>query len=166
MIEREDIIRIVGEGLAEMEGLFLVDVKTHGDEIEVFVDADGVDSDGRPRRVAIDDCAALTRVVEAHLTSDFSLTVSSSGIGQPLRVLRQYRKLVGHLVEVVFVGGTKLIATLEGVDSVDGAQQAAITLSYSEKQRLEGEKRPRAVAVTKTFPLSDIKTTTEYIDFK
>ncbi len=155
MVEREDIIRIAGEELGDGE-LFLVDVKVSaGNEVEVFIDSDS--------RVSVEDCVRLTKAIESHFdreVEDFSLTVSSAGIGQPLRVDRQYRKLIGRSVEVVLTGGTKFMATLEGADG------EGITVSYAEKQKLEGKKRPEVVTVTKTFPFTEIKTTKEYIDFK
>uniref|UniRef100_S0DEQ0 Putative ribosome maturation factor n=1 Tax=termite gut metagenome TaxID=433724 RepID=S0DEQ0_9ZZZZ len=162
MIEKGDITRAAEEALAHKD-LFLVEVKVHGDEVEVFIDSDGRGADGRPRGVSVDDCIELTRAIEAQFdrdAEDFSLTVSSAGIGQPLRVSRQYRKLVGRNVEVVLVDGMKLVAVLEGVEGDN------ITLSYPEKQKVEGKKRPEVVTVTKTFSLADIKTTKEHIDFK
>jgi hypothetical protein len=83
---------------------------------------------------------------------------------------------------VVLTGGTKLTGTLEGVNigpgnvDVDGAGEREagdrgagdneITISYTEKQKPEGKKRPEIVTVTKTFALGDIKTTKELINFK
>jgi len=178
MIEREDIIQAVREALEGRDELFCVGVKVRGDEVEVFIDSDG--------RVTIDDCAALTRAVEGRFdreADDFSLTVSSAGIGQPLTVLRQYRKMVGREVEVVTLGGRKFTATLDAVQAGPedannanaengagfGAEElkgASVTLSYPEKQKVEGEKRPRVVTVTKTVPLAELKSVCEHIDFK
>ena len=39
-------------------------------------------------------------------------------------------------------------------------------MCYPEKQKIEGQKRPQTVTVTKTIPLSEIKSTAEHIDFK
>ncbi len=178
------------------DGKFLVEVTGRGDEFEVFIDCDGAGEDGKPRRITVEDCVRLTKAIEARFDrdepeNDFSLTVSSAGIGQPLRVPRQYRKLVGRQVEVVLASGTKLVATLEAIEpdgrgpktngsaanGADGRGSAAngsaasggmesITLSYPEKQRTEGQKRPQIVTVTKTFAMNEVKTTKEYIDFK
>ncbi|MDR2912371.1 MAG: ribosome assembly cofactor RimP [Alistipes sp.] len=187
MVDPKDITVAVNEVLAEMAeavavdgetsgggelsdgsefsggGLFLVEVKAHGDEIEVFVDCDARGADGRPRGVRVEDCAAITKAVEARFdrdVEDFSLTVSSAGIGQPLRVARQFRKLVGRQVEVAFGSGAKILATLVAFD------EGNITLIYSEKQKVEGKKRPEIVEVTKTFSLDDVKAVREHIDFK
>jgi ribosome maturation factor RimP len=178
MIAREYIIQVINEELPEGGALFLVDVKVSaGGEFEVFVDSDGMGEDGKPRRVTVEDCVLLTKAIEARFdrdVEDFALTVSSAGIGQPLKVLRQYQKLVGADVEVVLVGGTKFIAALEAVEAAesakagdgDGIENGNITLSYPEKQKIEGKKKPEIVTVTKIFPLAEVKTTKEYIDFK
>jgi ribosome maturation factor RimP len=200
MIELQNIIAAVEQGLRETggtcgdssseeaaTGLFPVEVKMHGDEIEVFIDSDARGDDGRIRGVSVEDCIALSRAIESRFdrdAEDFSLTVSSAGIGQPLKVLRQYRKLIGSAVEVVLNDGTKFTASLEAVEAetprgngiagdtgnaagdTNGAGEGSITLSYSEKRKVEGKKRAETVAVTKTFPLSEVKSTKEYIDFK
>ena len=38
---------------------------------------------------------------------DFSLEVSSAGLDEPLKLLRQYKKNIGRLVEVQFQDGTQ-----------------------------------------------------------
>jgi ribosome maturation factor RimP len=145
-------------------GLFLVEAKVlPGDAIEVFIDSDARGEDGRLKGVTVEDCVALTKAIEARFDrdeEDFSLTVSSAGIGQPLRVPRQYLKLVGRSVEVVLGTGVKITGVLEAFGEDN------ITLSYPEKRRAEGKKKPETVTVTETFPLSEVKTTREYIDFK
>ena len=106
-MDADKIRNIAEEELAE-GSLFLVEVNiTPGNEIEVVIDSDG--------SVDIDDCVALSRAIEERLDreeEDFELTVTSAGIGRPLRLLRQYRKLIGRPVEVVLLNGTKIIAEL------------------------------------------------------
>ena len=145
-------------------GLFLVEVKGRGDEFEVVIDSDD--------RVTVDDCIRVSKAIEAGFDrdqpeNDFSLTVSSAGIGQPLRVARQYGKLTGRPVEVVLTGGAKIVGTLEAAEMASGSGEVeSITLSYPEKQKIEGQKRPQIVTVTRTFPLAEVKTISEHIDFK
>jgi ribosome maturation factor RimP len=158
MIEKDDITKAAEMALNESENpeLFIVEVKAlAGDEFEVTIDSDN--------RVTVEDCIALSRYIEGRFdrdTEDFALTVSSAGIGQPLKVARQYKKLVGKPAEVLLVDGTKILGTLTGFD------EGNITVSYPEKQKAEGKKRPELVTVTKTFPLAEVKTTKEHIDFK
>ena len=93
-------------------------------------------------------------------TEDFSLTVASAGIGSELKCLRQYRKLVGSTVEVLLTSGIKVLAKL------DAADDQGITLSYEEKQAVEGKKRKQLVTVTRRYGFSEIKSAREWLDFK
>ena len=123
--------------------------------IELTVDSD--------TSVDIDACVALSRAVEAEFdreAEDFSLTVMSAGIGSELRCLRQYRKLVGHPVEVLLTDGVKILATL------DAADEQGIVLSYDRKESVEGKKRKQLVHVTESYPFERIKFTKEWLDFK
>ena len=94
------------------------------------------------------------------LKKKISLTVMSAGIGSELRSLRQYRKLVGSPVEVLLANGVKILAKLDAVD------EQGITLSYEEKQTVEGRKRKQLVTVSRTYPFAEIKYTKEWLDFK
>lgn len=136
--------------------MFVVEcTSTPGNEIELTIDSD--------TSVGIDACVALSRAVEADLdrdAEDFSLTVASAGIGSELRTLRQYRKLVGRPVEVLLTNGVKILAHL------DEATDEGVTLSYEEKQAVEGRKRKQPVKVTRSYPFAQIKYTKEWLDFK
>lgn len=155
MIDTQKIIEIAGQKL-EGSDMFVVGCTcSPGNEIELLIDSD--------TSVSIDACVALSRAVEAEFdrdAEDFSLTVASAGIGSELRCLRQYRKLVGKSVEVLLSSGIKITARL------DAADEAGITLSYEEKQLVEGKKRRQLVTVTRSYPFADIKSTREYLDFK
>lgn len=141
-----------------MEGsdLFVVDVKVSpANDVELTVDSD--------TSVSIDTCVELSRSIEAEFDreqEDFSLMVASAGVGQPLKVLRQYRKLIGKPVEVVLKDGVKILAELHD------AAEDSITLAYTEKVAVEGKKKKVEVANVKTYPLDQVKTTKEYLDFK
>ena len=91
---------------------------------------------------------------------DFSLTVMSAGIGSELKSLRQYRKLAGKSAEVLLTSGVKILAKLEEVTD------EGITLSYEEKQAVEGKKKKQLVKVTRSYPFDQIKYTKEWLDFK
>lgn len=155
MIDIDKIRRIADEQLVGSE-LFVVEVKaTPSNEVEVLIDSDG--------SVAIDSCIALSRAIEAEFDrdeEDFALTVSSAGVGQPLRVFRQYAKLIGKPVEVVLKSGVKILAELRE------ATPEAITLAYTEKVAVEGKKRKEEAEVVKAYGMEEIKTTKEYLDFK
>ena len=147
-----DIARQTLEGTQ----LFVVECNcSPANEIELLIDSDTA--------VTIDDCAALSRTLEAAFdreTEDFALTVASAGIGSELKHPRQYRKLTGKPVEVLLKNGVKLLATL------DDADENSITLSYDERVAVEGKKRKELVHTVKTFTLDEVKYTKEYLDYK
>lgn len=145
---------MVGELLPE--GMFVVDIKVSpANEIDITVDSD--------TSVGIDDCAALSRALDARIeqiTDDFALTVGSAGIGQPLKVFRQYGKLIGKPVEVVLKSGVKIIAELRD------ASPGMITLAYVEKFAVEGKKKKQTREVVRQYPLDQVKSTAEHLDYK
>ena len=153
-----DTKKITEAAERHLEGtdMFVVEcTSTPGNEIELTIDSD--------TSVGIDACVALSRAVEADLdrdAEDFSLAVASAGIGSELRTLRQYRKLVGRPVEVLLTNGVKILAHL------DEATDEGVTLSYEEKQAVEGRKRKQPVKVTRSYPFAQIKYTKEWLDFK
>lgn len=88
--------------------LFLVEIKAKGDDYEVVIDSDS--------RVSVQDCIRVTKAIEQKYDrdeADYSLTVTSAGIGEPLTHPRQFSKLEGRQVEVVFTNGKKRVGTLK-----------------------------------------------------
>lgn len=154
MIQKKKIIEAAERRLEGTE-MFVVDCTcSAANGIELVIDSD--------TSVDIDACVKLSRAIEAEFDrdeEDFSLTVMSAGIGSDLKCLRQYRKLLGHSVEVLLKTGIKLLAIL------DEADETGITLSYDEKQTVEGKKRKQLVKVTRTYPYDEIIGTKEYLDF-
>ena len=155
MIDCEKILAIAER---ELEGtdLFTVSCKcSPSNEVELLIDSD--------THVTIERCVELSRTIEAEFNrdeEDFSLTVASAGIGSELKNIRQYRKLIGQSVEVLLLSGVKVLAKLDEVTE-DG-----ITISYEEKQAVEGKKRKVLVNVERSFRFDEIKYTKEYLDFK
>ena len=155
MIDAKQVIAIA-ERLLEGTDMFVVECTSSpmGD-IELLIDSDSA--------VRLEDCATLNRAIEAELdreVEDYSLMVASAGIGSELKLLRQYRKVLGRSVEVLLKDGIKILAHL------DDAPEAGITLSYEEKQAVEGKKRKITVEVTKEYRWEEIKYVKEYLDFK
>ncbi len=155
MIDTKKVIEAAERFLAGTDG-FVVECKaTPANEVELIIDSD--------TKVDIDACVALSRAVEAEFDreeEDFSLTVASAGIGSELKLLRQYRKSIGRSVEVLLANGVKLLAKL------DAADENGITISYEEKQSVEGKKRKQTVTVTHTYTYDELKWVKEWLDFK
>lgn len=154
-------------------GVFLVEVSCKGsaaDEIEVVVDGDGA------LGVGIDVCAGLSKLVEAALyaefgeEADFALTVMSAGVGSPLKLARQYRKILNiaadrggdGLVDVLFKDGRKLT----GVRLVGECVPETIEVEYEVKELLPGKKRKEIVVHREVIVLADIKAVSEHLAFK
>jgi ribosome maturation factor RimP len=97
------------------EDVFLVSVKIKPtNNIKIYLDADG--------GLGIEKCIkinrALYKVMEEkglYPDGDFSLEVSSPGIDEPLKLLRQYKKNVGRNVEVTTLDEAKKEGRLTGV---------------------------------------------------
>ena len=147
MIDTKKIIEAAERNLQGTDMYVVGCTCTPGNDIELLIDSD--------TSVAIDACVRLSRSIE-----DFSLTVASAAIGSELKCLRQYRKLVGSTVEVLLTSGIKVLAKL------DAADDQGITLSYEEKQAVEGKKRKQLVTVTRRYGFSEIKSAREWLDFK
>lgn len=149
-------IREVAEAALEGTDRFVVDVKcSPANEIEVVIDADSA--------VDLDACVELSRTIEEAFDreqEDYELSVFSAGVGQPLKLLRQYYKLVGKSVEVLLTSGVKVLATLKEVTP------EAITISYAERRLVEGKKRKVEVEVEECYTFDQVKSTKEYLDFK
>ena len=136
--------------------MFPVNVSVSGGrEVEVTLDSD--------TSVDIDACVELSRAIEVAFDrdiDDYSLTVSSSGIGELLTTERQLRKHIGGSVEVLLKNGIKYTAHLKEVS------HGSITLSYEQMTAVEGKKRKQRAEVEKSFKMEDIKSIKEYLDFK
>lgn len=149
-------VREIAETQMEGTDLFVVEVRVSpANEIVVTVDSD--------TQVGIDRCVELSRSIEGALDreqEDFELTVMSAGIGQPLKMLRQYRKLIGRPVEVILKDGGKIVGNLTD------ASEISIAVEYEERVAVEGKKRKQLVMTRRELSLDEVKSTCEYLDFK
>ncbi len=101
--------------MADEPSYFLVELKMGpSNNIKLFLDGDG--------GITIDKCVKVNRALYKKIEEagifrdgDFSLEVSSSGLDQPLKLIRQYRKNVGRLVELQLLDGVKLEGRLAEV---------------------------------------------------
>ena len=157
MIDKNIIKTTVNEWL-EKGDYYLVDLEmTADDRIVIEIDhADGV---------WIEDCADLSRFLQEKLgeeLGDYELEVGSAGIGQPFKVIQQYRNHIGKDVEVLTADGKKHQGVLKSVSDDD----ARFVVTVKEKQQVEGRKRPVVVDVDKTFAIGDVKYCKYMLNFK
>ncbi|SHI71810.1 ribosome assembly cofactor RimP [Bacteroides stercorirosoris] len=155
MIEKKTVCQIVDEWLDGKE-YFLVEVTISPDD-KIVVEIDHKEG------VWIEDCVELSRYIESKLNreeDDYELEVGSAGIGQPFKVLQQYRNHVGKEVEVLKKDGRKLCGVLKDAD------EQHFTVTIEKKVKPEGVKRPQLVQEDETFAYDEIKYTKYLISFK
>jgi ribosome maturation factor RimP len=118
----------------------------------VFIDGD--------KGVTIEDCIRLNRKLYKQLEEmaiypdgDFSLEVSSPGVGEPLLLHRQYRKNIDRLLEVKLADGSVHTGTLKA------ATDSGITLETTTG------KGKKAEIKTEEFAFEQIKEATVQIKF-
>jgi ribosome maturation factor RimP len=126
---------MVNRLLAEDPAYFLVGIQvkpTHN--VKVYLDAD--------TGVVIDRCVQYNRLLYKEIEEsgifpegDFSLEVSSPGLDEPLKMVRQYRKNIGRKVDVALVEGPPVQGTLQAVD--EGAITVAVEKGKGRKKETE-----------------------------
>ena len=155
MIEKKVVVTAVEEWLKDND-YFLVDV-VFADNDRIVVEIDHADG------VWIEDCAELRRFLQDKLGEElgnYELEVGSAGIGQPFKVAQQYVNYIGKEVEVLALDGKKTQGILKSVDGDD------FIVTVTEKQKLEGKKRPVMVDVDKAFNMQQVKYTKYLLNFK
>ncbi len=154
-------IQVLAEEFLEGTSAFLVDVKVaSGNVIRISLENDD--------RTSITDCVALSRHIEGSFDreeEDFSLDVGSPGLDQPLKVLRQYLKIVGKQIAVNPIEGKKLEGELVSVEEDEG-EFVGLVLKTREKKRIEGRKATEWVDEEHQFQAGELEWTKVIISFK
>ncbi len=149
MIKADELKNAVEEYLQGTDK-FVVDIKVKaGNNITILLDGD--------TGIGIEDCISLTRHIESQYNredEDYSLVVSSAGIGQPFKLLRQYTKNIGKEVEVEYLDKTMLKGVLLAADD---AKFVIKTVTKIKKEVLENDIE---------IPYAAIKSVKEVISFK
>jgi ribosome maturation factor RimP len=125
MITTETIEKLV-TACTEGTDIFLVDVVVKpGNSVTVHVD--------KAEGISIDECVKISRFINGSLdrdVEDFSLEVSSPGLGRAFRVKQQYEKNIGHDIEVLYTDGRKVKGKLHSVSD----QGITLVLNEGEKE--------------------------------
>ena len=154
-------IQILAEEFLEGTSAFLVDVKVaSGNVIRISLENDD--------RTSITDCVELSRHIEGSFDreeEDFSLDVGSPGLDQPLKVLRQYLKIIGTQIAVNPIEGKKMQGELVSVEEEEG-ELKSLVLKTREKKRIEGRKATEWVDEEHQFQAGEIEWTKVIISFK
>jgi ribosome maturation factor RimP len=137
-------------------GLYIIEVTVSKDnDVEVTIESE-------EGKVELEDCVAISRFFETKFdreTEDYSLTVTSAGLDQPFKVLKQFVKAVGKKVEVQLKGGKKMVAVLEAAD------EESITLKYSQKETVEGKKKKEIVEHVDRFTMDQVNSVRPFVEF-
>ena len=135
------------------EDIFLVSVRIKPtNNIKVFLDADS--------GLSIEKCIKINRALYKTIEEEawypdgnFSLEVSSPGVDEPLKMLRQYKKNIGRKLEVTFTDDTKKEGKLLSAD------ENGIQIEYPEG------KNKKAVTHIKDIAFNEIKQVIVLISF-
>jgi len=148
------VIELIEEKISDRPELFLVEVKMlPNNKLIIHVDGD--------EGISIQDCAAISRHVGFHLEEEntiekaYNLEVSSPGVGEPLKLKRQYQKNIGRDLSVKLTGGDIIEGKLLSMTDT------AITIEAKVK-----EKGKKAQLVETSLEFDNIIETKVLISFK
>lgn len=144
---RVEAITELVENLIKDSSYFIYDIFIKPtNNIKIFLDGD----DG----ITINAIAPINRALRNQIEElnwypegDFSLEVSSPGIDEPLKFVRQYRKNIGRTLLVKFNDDTKV--DLEGILTAVSDDDSTITIDVADKKK--------KTKVTHSILISDIK---------
>ena len=143
---RSKIKLLLNQALEENPSLFLIDLKISlENNIKVVLDGDD--------EVSLSDCIKISRVIEHNLDRevlDFSLEVTSAGVGEPLFNRRQYLKNIGRKLKVEIPAGNSFQGTL--VES----KEKDFTIRWEQREFKPVGKGKITVEKMKTFSYEEI----------
>ncbi|NTU58022.1 MAG: ribosome maturation factor RimP [Chlorobiaceae bacterium] len=160
----ERIRTAIDESMAEVSAgtgqeIYLVDsvVRGGGRTIELTVDTD--------KGIIIDQCAKLSRKIRARLESfeddlmmasgEFDLLVSSPGIGEPVKVKRQYVRHLGRLIRISHMDSDGERQEIDGrlLQAAVGDEEEPFIVI---EPIMQGKKKRKADVPPMTIRLADI----------
>lgn len=130
---RLDAITALVENLLKDSAYFIYDISIKPtNNIKIFLDGD--------EGITINAIAPINRTLRNQIEElnwypegDFSIEVSSPGIDEPIKFLRQYRKNVGRTLLVKFTDETK--ADIEGVLTSVSDDDTTIEIEVADKKK-------------------------------
>lgn len=142
---KHQVISLIESGLSEKSDVFLVDLNISASK-RILVTLDGDNG------VTLQDCIDISRAVEHNLDRDeidFELEVASSGVGSPLKLVRQYKKNIGRQLQVKLAN-----EVFNGLLVV--ANEDHITLEWSTRLPKKVGKGKETVLIKKDILYNDI----------
>lgn len=141
-------------------------ISSSGAKIELYLDRlDGF--------MDLDTCAEISRFLEFHLDhesalpSHYVLEVSSPGMTNSFRVLEQYHKHQGSVVDVVLLDGRKVRGVLQESDSehVFVAEVLPVKASKNKNKAKSKKLEPELSGERHQLSFAEIKSTKRVFDF-
>jgi ribosome maturation factor RimP len=152
MIREEEIKAMIEEHVAGSDKFLVALSVSSSGNINILMDGD--------QGYTIADCVALSRYLENRLDreqDDFSLEVSSCGVGNPLVMPRQYQKNLGRLVEITPSEAGPVTGRIVGADD----QSVEILIVPDKKKKKTDIQEPVHVR----YPYSEIVKAVIQIEF-
>jgi ribosome maturation factor RimP len=95
-MNKEKILNLTNQAIKENTSLFLVEFDIdQNNKINIVVDGDN--------GITLKECIRINRFIESELDreeEDYSLEVSSPDIAKPIKLIRQYNKNIGKIINV------------------------------------------------------------------
>jgi len=154
MINRDQLNVLAEEAISETN-YYIVDLTiSKSNQIRLEIDGD--------RGVNIQDCVNISRHIESNLDreqEDFELTVSSAGMDQPFKILRQYQRYLNRQVVVKTKEGEQWKGILNSADENE------VVLAIKKKVKEEGKKKKIEIIENISVPMDQVKETKAVISF-
>jgi ribosome maturation factor RimP len=122
----------------ELQDCYLVEIKHSGNKLVLFVDSDS--------GMTLKKCTLISRKVELMLDESellglkYTLEVSSPGLDQPIKLLRQYKRNIGKELKIWMKDNLYLEGTLVEV------KQETIQIELTPKKLKKGKKKKEDVS--------------------
>ena len=115
--------------------------------------------------VPLSMCEEASHILETYLEANhsednYSIEVSSAGIGCVLKVKGQYLKNIDNEVEVTLPNGSHVKGTLKSADD------EGFSVDIVEKVKLEGAKKKTDVVRSQYYKYNEVKQVKDIISFK
>jgi ribosome maturation factor RimP len=151
---KEKIKNLLEEKFSEetYQSFFLIDIiQSASEQIQVYIDRDA--------GLQLEHCVDISRFIEknieenAWLGDSYSLDVSSPGVGEPLKMIRQYQNNIGRLLSVELVD-----SHINAQGTLTEVNEEYLVIEYKEKVLAEpGKKKKIEITTQKQIPFNQIK---------
>lgn len=153
---KKELLQLVEDNFPK-EKYFIVDISLvmlrDVPKIKITADSDS--------GIGIDECAEISRklynkIEESAISQNFEIEISSPGVGEPLKLDRQYIKNIGRNVKVVLLDGQTFVGKLKAVTPSE-------SIEIEELKKVKGKKEQEIIIHHLLF--SNVKKTAVEVSF-